>query len=237
MSRLVKISYNFYALLPINSNRHYLTFIKSDVLQKIENKHHEIWRLMRIKFRYAWANTCLHNFIVGNRIYVMWDIELCLLHSIMPPSIKGKKHWPEVVRGPFVWGTLVRIILKNSVTTCQKIHCFSITKTNWLMLYTAIIAVSFHNHTKHIRNRDSAVGIATGYGLDGRGVGVRVPVRARFFTSPRRPDVLSNGYWGIFLRGQSGRGVKLTTRLQPVPRSRIRGSIHPLPHTFPWRSA
>jgi hypothetical protein len=33
-------------------------------------------------------------------------------------------------------------------------------------------------------SRDSSVGIVTGYGLDGRGVGVRVPVGARF--SPLR---------------------------------------------------
>jgi hypothetical protein len=38
------------------------------------------------------------------------------------------------------------------------------------------------------RSRDSAVGIATGYGLDDRGVGVRVPVGSRSFSSPRRPD-------------------------------------------------
>jgi hypothetical protein len=31
--------------------------------------------------------------------------------------------------------------------------------------------------------------------------------------------------------------VKLTTDLQPVPRSRKCGSIHPLPHTPSWRSA
>jgi hypothetical protein len=30
------------------------------------------------------------------------------------------------------------------------------------------------------------VGAATGYGLDGRGVGVRIPVGAKFFSSPRR---------------------------------------------------
>jgi hypothetical protein len=35
---------------------------------------------------------------------------------------------------------------------------------------------------------DSAVGIATGYGLDGRGVGVRVLVEVRFVSSSRRPD-------------------------------------------------
>jgi hypothetical protein len=38
--------------------------------------------------------------------------------------------------------------------------------------------------------RDSVFGIAAGYGLDDRGVGVRVPVESRFFCSPRRPDRL-----------------------------------------------
>jgi hypothetical protein len=35
----------------------------------------------------------------------------------------------------------------------------------------------------------------------------------------------------------TGRGVKLTTRLLLVPRSRKRGSIYPFPHTSSWRSA
>jgi hypothetical protein len=39
-------------------------------------------------------------------------------------------------------------------------------------------------------SRDSAVGIATSYGLDDRGVGVRVPVGSRIFSSPDRPDQL-----------------------------------------------
>jgi hypothetical protein len=38
----------------------------------------------------------------------------------------------------------------------------------------------------------SSVGIAISYGLDDRGVGVRVPVGSRIFLSPRRPDWL----WG-----------------------------------------
>jgi hypothetical protein len=51
------------------------------------------------------------------------------------------------------------------------------------------------------KNRDSSVGIATGYGLDDRGVGVRVPVGSKIFSSPGRPDqvwgphnLLSNAY-------------------------------------------
>jgi hypothetical protein len=52
------------------------------------------------------------------------------------------------------------------------------------------------------------VGIATAYGLDDRGVGVRVPVGSKIFCAPRRPDrlwgttnLLSSGYRGIFLPG------------------------------------
>jgi hypothetical protein len=95
------------------------------------------------------------------------------------------------------------------------------------------------------RNRkwDSAVGIATGYGLDARGVGVRVPVGSRIFSSPLRPDRLWGpssllaSYGRLFPRGYSGQAMKLTTHLPLVPRSRKRGSINPLPHTASWRSA
>jgi hypothetical protein len=55
------------------------------------------------------------------------------------------------------------------------------------------------------RSQDSSVGIATGYGLDGREVGVRVPLGSRIFCSSRCPDwfwgppsLLSNGYWVLF---------------------------------------
>jgi hypothetical protein len=60
----------------------------------------------------------------------------------------------------------------------------------------------------YCRRRDSAVGIEAGYRLDNRGVGARVPVGSRIFSSPRHPDrlwgpsnLLYNGYWGLFLLG------------------------------------
>jgi hypothetical protein len=56
---------------------------------------------------------------------------------------------------------------------------------------------------------DSVVGIATGYGLHDRGVGARVPLESRMFSSfrPDRlwdpPNRLSNGYRGSFRGGKA----------------------------------
>jgi hypothetical protein len=93
------------------------------------------------------------------------------------------------------------------------------------------------------RSRGKVVSIVTIYGLDNRWVGVQVLVRKRIFTSPYCPDrlwgtptLLSNGYQGLFLWEYSGRGIKLTTHLQLVPRPRKRGPIHPFTHTSSWRS-
>jgi hypothetical protein len=67
-----------------------------------------------------------------------------------------------------------------------------------------LIMDSYHISNK---SRDSAVAIATGYGLDDRGVGIRFPVRSRIFSHPRRPtrlcgppNLLSDGYRELFPR-------------------------------------
>jgi hypothetical protein len=59
-----------------------------------------------------------------------------------------------------------------------------------------------HTTTK---SRDTAIGIATGYGLDDQEVGVQVPLGERNIASPCSPDwlwgpliLLSNGYLGLF---------------------------------------
>jgi hypothetical protein len=68
-----------------------------------------------------------------------------------------------------------------------------------------------------VGRRDSAVGIATGYGLNCRGVGVRVPIEAFFFLLPTsRPALgptspLIQWVRGLSLWGKSDRGVKLTS--------------------------
>jgi hypothetical protein len=87
-----------------------------------------------------------------------------------------------------------------------------------------------------------AVRTATGYGLNSQGVRVRVRVEARFLSSrcPDRfwgPPSPLHGYQGHFPRGYNGRGMKLTTHLQLLQRSRIRGSTHLLHQVPSWHSA
>jgi hypothetical protein len=92
--------------------------------------------------------------------------------------------------------------------------------------------------------RDSVLDIATGYGLDDRGVRVLVPLRPRIFSSPCLLYWLCGhsasypmAYQGSFPVGKSTRDVKLTTYLQLLPLSRRYVSIHPLLRTSSWFSA
>jgi hypothetical protein len=71
----------------------------------------------------------------------------------------------------------------------------------WIRNQTAAILMIY---ALLMKSRDS---VATGYGLDDRGVGVRISVGARIFSSLRRPDrfwgppiLLSNGNGGSFPR-------------------------------------
>jgi hypothetical protein len=54
-----------------------------------------------------------------------------------------------------------------------------------MAVHIASWAIQFVNGSQN-----SSVGIATGYGLDDQGAGVRVPVGSKIFASPYRPDRL-----------------------------------------------
>jgi hypothetical protein len=51
-----------------------------------------------------------------------------------------------------------------------------------------ILRNCYEQSVSFLGSRDSIVGIAIRYGLEDRGIGVRVPVVSRIFSSPRRPE-------------------------------------------------
>jgi hypothetical protein len=69
---------------------------------------------------------------------------------------------------------------------------------------------SYYSLSYSCTNRVSSVGIATGYGLEDRGVGVRAPVGLRISTSPYRAgrllgprNPIAIGYWRSFDGGRA----------------------------------
>jgi hypothetical protein len=97
---------------------------------------------------------------------------------------------------------------------------------SWFFLATSSTAWTSPHFQKNyylsplllLLSRDSVVGIATGYGLDDRRVGVRVPVGSRIFSCPRSQNwfwgplsLLSNGYRGLFPRAAGASTWPLTS--------------------------
>jgi hypothetical protein len=78
-------------------------------------------------------------------------------------------------------------------------------------------------------SRDSAVGIATRYGLEGPGIESRWGEIFRTYPDRVRdpPSLLYDGY-RVFPRGKGGRGVMMTTHPLLVPRLRNGWAIPPL---------
>jgi hypothetical protein len=82
-------------------------------------------------------------------------------------------------------------------------------------------------------SRGSVVGIASGYGLDEWGIGIRVPVRSRIFSSPCRPDrswgrpsLLYNGYRGLLPRVKAVGAWSWPHRVTHWVRVTLRMSAH-----------
>jgi hypothetical protein len=86
-----------------------------------------------------------------------------------------------------MWIERLGVVIKTPVSYCGSLEFDSQIKGR--ILFRAFMGF-------FCRTRDSVVGIATGYGLDDRRVGVRVPVGSRIFSSARRPNIVSNGYRG-----------------------------------------
>jgi hypothetical protein len=92
---------------------------------------------------------------------------------------------------------------------------FSLSLSLSLYIYIYICMYSF------IRSRDSSVGIATRYGLEGPGIESRWGEIFRTYPDRLRcpHSLLYNGY-RLFPGGKGGRGVMLTTYRLLVPRLR-----------------
>jgi hypothetical protein len=98
----------------------------------------------------------------------------------------------------------VRFQLLKNLTECHEIwnECYIIRGHPNVVQYD-----TFCNDK---RSRDSSVGIATSYRLDDRGVGVRIPMMSRIFSSSSRPvrlwgppKLLSSCYRELFPGGKA----------------------------------
>jgi hypothetical protein len=101
--------------------------------------------------------------------------------------------------------------------------------------YVACLYYLFMNY-RPLVSRDSAVCIATSYGLDDQGVQEFSQFYAVQTGSGSTQPPIQWVPGGSLFGGKVAGGVELTTH-QLVPRSRKCGSIHPFYHTPSWRSA
>jgi hypothetical protein len=68
---------------------------------------------------------------------------------------------------------------------------YGVTSQKLVLFKRIVVSVCFmYIYIGRLGVVDSVVSIATGYGLEYRGVGVRVPVGSRIFSSPHHPDQL-----------------------------------------------
>jgi hypothetical protein len=110
-------------------------------------------------------------------------------------EIRKKKRFPFVVSPVLSYSCFKRCILVHSVP--QNVEVEPLRTKSTCCKVQQICAF----------NCPLVVGRATGYGLDDRGVEVRVPAGSRIISSPSRPyrfwgppSLLSNGYRRLFLR-------------------------------------
>jgi hypothetical protein len=145
---------------------------------------------------------CLHG--IWNQIYFTvkpYD-KLALTFSVIP-RVKFIFLW-LLARQFFSCSKLLQKgICKECLDLSTLLYNYCCKMNSWTYPVASYFEISILQRTVIHRSRDSVVGTATGYGLDDRGVGVRVPVRSRIFCSPRggSHNLLSMGTGGSFPGG------------------------------------
>jgi hypothetical protein len=126
-------------------------------------------------------------------------------NSVAHSAVLSTQWTPSALRG-----------LQPEIGRCTPVNIGVSTNMNWryghsqtttIKLY--LMTVTFTSYLKYTESRDSSVGIATGYDLDDRGVGVRVPVGQEFSLphvvqtgSRAHPASSPMGTGGSFPRGK-----------------------------------
>jgi hypothetical protein len=122
---------------------------------------------------------------------------------------------PDMKLFHYMWTPLALRGLQTEIWRCTQVNITISTNMNWRHGHSQttttklhLITVIFMSSLKHTDSRDYAVSIATGYRLDDRGVGVRVPVGQKcLFPTSSKPSLLSHGYRGLFPRGGKAAGT------------------------------
>jgi hypothetical protein len=134
-------------------------------------------------------------FVIYIYIYIFFLLSSCIAHR---EGCFTRVSCTEPVN-KIISAILCRNVEAISVILCRSVDVISAIQCRNVKVISTIL---YRNVS-----RDSVVCIATGYGLDDRGLGLRVPLGSRLFCPSRRPDwlwsppnLLSNGYRGFFLR-------------------------------------
>jgi hypothetical protein len=117
-------------------------------------------------------------------------------------------------------------------------------KSYKLILSSSQCFLTYTVHTIKQKSRDHSVGTGTGYGLDGRGIGVRFPTEVRDSSLLHRVQGGSEAHPASYSMDTTDpfprvKQLELEADHTPPPSAQVKsgGAIPPLPHISSWRSA
>jgi hypothetical protein len=143
---------------------------------------------------------CIRRQIATRDAMLTKPIKLGRMSKLHPVCKNESRDWSMEGFLPLTWPQYKQRSITDIIATVNSIKSTYTHHCGYLYSWPACVPTVLHALTitchcsarilATVGSRDSSVGIATGYGLDGWGVGVPVPGGARFFSSPRRPDRL-----------------------------------------------